>query len=153
MLISRDHLEQGANMTVTAKRRAGLRQMLADRRRELQDEVQARIRDGRAGRTNIPRDALELADDDSQGEMELRLLQMRAETLTRIDQALARLDTDQYGSCLECDEDIAERRLRALPFAVRCQPCEEKRETAAGVARQQARQRGAPVLFPDLAGS
>ena len=35
-----------ANMTGTTMRHAGLRQMLSERRRELQDEVQSRMRDG-----------------------------------------------------------------------------------------------------------
>jgi hypothetical protein len=33
-------------------------------------------------------------------------------------------------SCVECAKEIAERRLPALPFAVRCQACEAKREGA-----------------------
>ena len=39
-----------------------------------------------------------------------------------------RLDAGKYGSCLECAREISERRLRALPFAVRCQACEDCRE-------------------------
>jgi len=60
---------------------------------------------------------------------------VRAETLTRIDAALGRLDAGQYGFCAECTNRIAERRLLALPFAVRCQACEERREKEHGHAR------------------
>jgi RNA polymerase-binding transcription factor DksA len=49
---------------------------------------------------------------------------MRAETLVRIDAAHRRLDVGQYGFCAEFAKAIAERRLRALPFVVRCQACE-----------------------------
>jgi DnaK suppressor protein len=42
---------------------------------------------------------------------------MRADTLARVDEALVRLDAGKYGSCVECDGEISERRLRALPFA------------------------------------
>jgi DnaK suppressor protein len=124
--------------------------MLIERRRELQQDLQGRIREGRAGRANEGRDELEHSDDDSQGELDLALLQMRTETLTRIDEALKRLVAGQYGSCLECGKDIAERRLRALPFAVRCQGCEEEREQAQGLARHRVQQRGSPALFPSL---
>lgn len=48
--------------------------------------------------------------------------------VARIDDALMRLDAGKYGSCLECAREISEQRLRALPFAVRCQACEERRE-------------------------
>jgi len=75
---------------------------------------------------------------------------MRAETLKRIDEALVRLDAGDYGSCVECAGEIAERRLRALPFAVRCQACEESREGEQGHARQLAQRRAGFSLFPNV---
>ena len=74
--------------------------MLIERRREMQDEVQSRIRHGRTDRQNEVRDDLEASDADIQGDIEFALLQMRAETLTRIDEALVRLDAGKYGSGL-----------------------------------------------------
>jgi DnaK suppressor protein len=139
-------------MTNTANRNADLRQMLLERRRELQDEVQRRIRDGRVDRPKEVRDDLEHSDADIQGDIELALLQMRAETLTRIDEALVRLDAGKYGSCFECAAEISERRLRALPFAVRCQACEGRREKE-GHARQAAQRRGGTTLFPEAISS
>jgi DnaK suppressor protein len=53
---------------------------------------------------------------------------MAAETLDKIDVALRRLQDGSYGDCIECLEPISEARLRALPFAVRCTPCEGARE-------------------------
>ena len=72
---------------------------------------------------------------------------MKTETLARIDEAIVRLDAGKYGSCFECEGQITERRLRALPFAVRCQTCEEHREQAQGQARQAAQQRDALSPF------
>jgi DnaK suppressor protein len=137
-------------MTDTTMRNAGLRRMLSERRREMQDDVQSRIRDGRTDRPNEVRDDLEVSDADIQGDIELALLQMRAETLIRIDEALVRLDAGKYGSCFECESEISERRLRALPFAVRCQACEERREEEQGHARQLAQRRGSLSLFSDV---
>jgi DnaK suppressor protein len=96
-------------VTDTAIRHADVRRTLSERRRELQDDVQSRILDRPTDRPT-----------------EVFALRIRAETLTRIDEALLRLDAGKYGSCLECGREISERRLRALPFAVRCQVCEEK---------------------------
>jgi len=70
--------------------------------------------------------------------------------LARIDAALVRLDTDQYGSCAECESEISERRLQALPFAVRCQSCEENIEQEQAYARSQTRQNATPSVFSDL---
>ena len=136
-------------MTDTTMRNAELRQMLIERRRELQDDVRSRIRGGRADRPNDVRDDLEMSDADIQGDIEFELLQMRSETLSRIDEALVRLDAGKYGSCFACDREIARRRLRALPFAVRCQECEERCEIEQNRARHLA-QRGGFSLFPDL---
>jgi DnaK suppressor protein len=140
-------------MTNTTKRNAGLRKMLSERRREIQAEVQSRMRDGRTDRPNDVRDEVEASDADIQGDIELALLQMRAETLTRIDAALVRLDAGKYGSCFECEREIAEPRLRALPFAVRCQACEERREEEQGHARRLTQRRGSFSLFSDVVSS
>ena len=139
-------------MRDNAARNADLRQMLNDRRSALQDEVHVRLRKGRTDRPKEVRDDLEHSDVAMQGDIELALLQMRAATLVRIEEALVRLDAGKYGSCFECDGDISEQRLRALPFAVRCQACEKRREQEQGVARRLD-QRGNLSLFPDFASS
>ena len=47
-------------------------------------------------------------------------------------------------------QEIAEKRLRALPFAVRCKDCEEAREVAEQRERQMAARRGSSSLFFDM---
>jgi len=100
-----------------------LKQMLEDRRRELQSEVQGKMRDvrqeGAGGKLNEVLDAVESSEADIQEDIEFALIQMKAETLNKVNDALARLDNGDYGNCFECGEEIAEKRLRALPFAVR----------------------------------
>jgi DnaK suppressor protein len=141
------------NMTDTTTRNAILREILSDRRRELHDDVRNRIRDGRTNRPTEVRDDLEACDADIREDIDVALLQMRAETRTRIDEALFLLDAGEYGSCVECEGEISERRLRALPFAVRCQACEETRETKQGQDRQLAQRRGSLPLFSDAVSS
>jgi DnaK suppressor protein len=77
---------------------------------------------------------------------------MKAETLNKIDEALRRLEEGTFGHCFECGEEISERRLRALPFAVRCKDCEEAREVAQQRERVMAQRRGAASLFLDMQG-
>jgi hypothetical protein len=89
----------------------------------------------------------------SQGDIDLALLQMRAETVRRIDAALVRLEAGTYGSCVECAVAISEPRLRALPFAARCQACEERREDENGHARRVEQRRGSPSLFSEVVSS
>jgi DnaK suppressor protein len=129
-----------------------LKQMLEDRRRELMTEVQGRIRDVRADGSK-DRDVLdqgESSEVDIQEDIEFALIQMQSETLNKVNEALRRLDEATYGNCFECGEEIAEARLRALPFAVRCKDCEEARETAEQRERQMAQKRGGSALFFDM---
>ena len=96
---------------------------------------------------------LDSSDADVQSSLDFTLLQMNADTLTRIDEALARLDAGHYGTCIECGDDIAERRLRALPVAVRCHECESGREAEPAHGKLADPQRSRATLFPDSVGT
>jgi len=140
-------------VTNSTIRTADLRLMLTERRRDIVDAVQRGIRDERADRSTGVRDDLEVSDAGTQEGITFALLQMRAETLSRIEEALVRLEAGEYGSCAACDGEISERRLRAMPFAVRCQACEEQREREFGQARELARRRGNCSVYPEAVGS
>jgi DnaK suppressor protein len=131
-----------------------LKQMLVERRREIQAEVQGKMRGVRedtwGGKLNEVLDAVESAEADIQEDLEFALVQMKSETLNKINDALVRLEQGNYGNCFDCGEEIAEKRLRALPFAVRCKDCEETRENAEQRERQLAARRGSSSLFLDM---
>jgi DnaK suppressor protein len=136
-------------------RYSDLKLMLEDRRRQIQAEVQGKMRDVRAdgvwgGKLNEVLDAVESSEADIQGDIELSLIQMKSETLNKINDALTRLEHEEYGNCFDCGEEIAEKRLRALPFAVRCKDCEEARENAEQRERQNVARRGTSSLFLDV---
>ena len=140
---------------VVAKRSrfSELEMMLEARRRQLLHEVHVQMRDARTD-VALERDVLDQAESseiDTQGEIGFALLQMKAETLNKIDTALRRLGEGTYGDCFECGEEIARARLRALPFAVRCKDCEEARETVERRERLVAQRRGSLALFLELA--
>ncbi len=130
-----------------------LRKMLEERRRELTSEVQGKIRDVRAegGKDRDVLDQGESSEVDIQDDIEFALIQMKGETLNKVNEALRRLEEGTYGNCFECGDEIAGPRLRALPFAVRCKDCEEARETAEQRERQIARRGGSSALFFDMA--
>jgi DnaK suppressor protein len=132
-----------------------LKGILEERRREIMGQVQDKIRDVRTEGANSPTqgvlDAVESSESDIQDEIEFALIQMKAETLNKIEEALRRLDEGTFGYCFECGEEISERRLRALPFAVRCKDCEEARETAQQRERMMS-QRRSSSLFIDMQG-
>ena len=129
-----------------------LRLMLENRRRELMNAVQGKIRDVRSaeGKEREVLDQGESSEVDIQEDIEFALIQMKSETLNKIDAALRRLEEGTYGNCFECGDEISEARLRALPFAVRCKDCEEARETAEQRERMIARKSGSAALFFDM---
>ena len=132
-----------------------LKRILEERRREIMSAMQDKIRDvrteGANNQTHGVLDAAESSEADIQDDIEFALIQMKAETLTKIEEALRRLDEGTFGYCFECGEEISERRLRALPFAVRCKDCEEAREMAQNRERM-AQRRGSSSLFLDVQG-
>jgi DnaK suppressor protein len=138
----------------TRSRYQELKKMLDERRRAIQAEVQGKMRDVRAegawgSKQSEVFDAVESSEADIQDDLEFALIQMKSETLNKISGALARLEQGDYGNCFECGEEIAEKRLRALPFAVRCKDCEEAKEMAEQRERQQTARRGSS-LFVDM---
>lgn len=48
--------------------------------------------------------------------------------LKKIDQALAKFDTDEYGICESCGEEISYARLEARPIAQYCIDCKTAQE-------------------------
>ena len=132
---------------ITEARVADLRLMLQDRQRELVQEVRVRVHDARMEGRNEGLDELDTADADIRDDLEFALIQMKAETLSRVDAALVRLDAGAYGNCTECQGEITKSRLRAMPFAVRCTECEDRRERSDEQDRRQAQKRGTPSLF------
>jgi DnaK suppressor protein len=139
----------------TRSRYTELRKMLDERRAQLHAEVMGKMRHARAegawgGKLNEVLDAVESSEADIQEDIEFALIQMKSETLNKVNDALVRLEQGIYGNCFECGEEIAEKRLRALPFAVRCKDCEEAKEVAEQRERQLAQRRGTSSLFLDM---
>jgi DnaK suppressor protein len=45
-----------------------------------------------------------------------------------IDEALARIESGEYGECVNCGEPVAEKRLEAVPWARYCLKCQDLQE-------------------------
>ena len=73
-------------------------------------------------------------------ELAIRNLDRESTLLKSVQAALTRMDDDTFGVCMRCDEPIPEKRLRAVPWAAYCVPCQEviDRQRAAGEADDDA---------------
>ena len=48
--------------------------------------------------------------------------------LQLIEEALVRIKGNKYGTCVECAEELQQKRLEAVPWARHCVSCAEKHE-------------------------
>ena len=94
-----------------------------DTQRDLQHTIARRIGPARFGRSATVLDADEPSDADCEAAVDDALFLMKTETLRLVEDALSRVETAQYGRCLQCQGEIAPSRLRTLPFATRCVAC------------------------------
>lgn len=97
----------------------------------------ATIQDGKT-RAEHARDVLQQDADDapqrnSDREVDLTLNDQSIVALERIHGALARIESDDYGSCVECGCDIPYARLHIEPETQHCVPCKESWEKRTGV--------------------
>jgi DnaK suppressor protein len=120
-----------------SERYRALKAMLEERRREIVDKLRT-IREATPDQRLDVQDAEEQAVTDFARDMEFALVQMKAETLSQIDEALRRLEAGTYGKCAECGRDIPEARLKALPFAVLCREDQEREESREAEEKQMA---------------
>jgi RNA polymerase-binding transcription factor len=48
--------------------------------------------------------------------------------LQLIDEAIGRIRDNKYGTCVECEDELQQKRLDAVPWARHCVSCQEKQE-------------------------
>ena len=73
-------------------------------------------------------DIYDLASNERERELTLTLGDRDRGKLSQIEGALERIGDGSYGECEECEEPIADNRLRALPFTKVCIECQSKKE-------------------------
>src|SRR5204862_7756646 len=103
----KDIQKAAAEQRMSQSRYTELKRMVEERRREIQAEVQGKRRGVReegtwGGKLNEVLDAVESAEADIQEDLEFALVQMKSETLNKINDALTRLDQGAYSNCFEC---------------------------------------------------
>jgi RNA polymerase-binding transcription factor DksA len=74
------------------------------------------------------------------------LIETRITECVMITRALERLHQGRYGWCDHCGHEIAIARLKALPFATACKPCQETLESKRRLRAKGDRSRDLRVL-------
>ena len=122
----------GLAMTSNSGRLGTLRDVLSRLRDETFEKIAVFRRDQGQELSSSPGDEMDVARSTADAEAHASLIERSEDRLRLIDQALARVDNGTYGTCAECGEDIPIERLKALPFALLCVDCQQKRGKSRG---------------------
>ena len=76
---------------------------------------------------NFP-DPTDRASMESERNFELRIRDRERKLISKIKEALGRIEDETYGICEECGEDISQERLKARPVTTLCIDCKKKQE-------------------------
>jgi DnaK suppressor protein len=99
--------------------------ILMNRRDELQGRLKAAQRQKAGASLSEAKDEGDRASASMEAEMSVAQTN-RAESFVRvINDALRRLEDGNFGECLNCRQQIAPKRLKAIPWSRYCITCQE----------------------------
>ena len=75
-------------------------------------------------------DFVDQASNETDTDYALHIREREGRLITKIKEALERLEQGTYGICEECDEEISEARLEARAVAILCIACKKREEAA-----------------------
>ena len=68
--------------------------------------------------------------------------------LQLIDEALQRIKAGNYGTCVECEEELQQKRLEAVPWARYCVSCAGKARTGSALDRRRSADSAVSIRLP-----
>jgi RNA polymerase-binding transcription factor len=98
------------------------RKILLAWKQSLMEEVDRTVHHMQDEATNFP-DPNDRATQESEFSLELRTRDRERKLIKKIDEALERIETHEYGYCEACGVEIGIRRLEARPTATLCIDC------------------------------
>jgi DnaK suppressor protein len=122
---------------------ASRKKFLADQRTallEMKDkllaEIESEAKAEREANKDEGMDTYDLASEERDREINFILSDRERAKSQQIEDALARIGEGNYGECESCGLEIAEERLRALPFTRLCRDCQQDQEREARSQRR-----------------
>lgn len=73
-------------------------------------------------------DPVDLAVNNYSKNVMLSVSENESRQLSLVNEALERIEDDEYGLCQNCEEEINPKRLNAVPWARYCLSCQELQE-------------------------
>ena len=110
------------------KRKKMYRDKLLARREGLFRQVVEAEKSSRERDAEATQDPADLAANAYARELSVSMSDNDRRLLALIDEALARIETGDYGECQHCGEPVQEKRLDAVPWARHCLRCQDLQE-------------------------
>ena len=84
--------------------------------------------DGTGDLSTMPIHMADVGTDNYEQEFTLSLAESESSILLHIEEALKRIEDDNFGECEDCEKSIPKARLNAIPYASRCVKCASEQE-------------------------
>lgn len=110
------------------------RRKLLNWKAELLEDTKDTIEDMQEGTRNIP-DVADRASEETDRALELRTRDRQRKLVSKIDQALRRIEEGEFGYCSETGNPISLKRLDARPIATMSLEAQERHERKEKVHR------------------
>ena len=110
------------------KRLEYYKKKLLARREELTKTIARTQEEGRTADEDPTVDLADKAANSYTKEFLFGMTNTDRAILNMIDAALKRIQSDAYGVCANCQEELQQKRLEAVPWAKHCIACQEKME-------------------------
>ena len=110
------------------KRLEHYRKRLRVKRDELERTVSRVEHDGRRADEETPQDLADKAANSYTKEFLFGQTNHDRFTLQLVNEGLERMKDNSYGLCVNCHEEVQQKRLEAVPWACHCISCQEKQE-------------------------
>ena len=104
------------------------RDRLLERRESLFSQVTEAEKTSRERDLEATQDPADMAANAYTKELLISMSDNDRMLLELIDEALERVESGEYGECVNCGEPIQEKRLNAVPWARYCLRCQDMKE-------------------------
>lgn len=109
------------------KQKAHFRKILESWRDQLRREVERTVDHMNDETANYP-DPLDRATQEEEFALELRARDRERKLIKKIEKTICKIDSDDFGYCEDCGEEIGIKRLEARPTADLCVNCKSLAE-------------------------
>ena len=113
---------------MTKKEREEFRKMLLQKKDTILRKLNELTNESKEMESNVAQDVVDKAETSYTKEFLLSLSDADREQLLLVDEALKRLERDEFGICQLCHQEIGRKRLEAIPWTPYCINCQEKAE-------------------------